>query len=1162
MMAARASKRRKLKNNTSNLDSDNDSFASFGGSQNDGGEENGEYSHEDQDGSEDESGMDEDKNERQLEKPTMKTSRDEQTSTIIPQHRKVVSRKDGKTNLYVAGNHKSTMFKLQVDELLEQIRPRHGKRETQAEEALHRIKKVIEQIPDNGPFQLQGAKDHIALSDSLCIPFPDPGPPADAKYKFQYIKPTNINVVGSHALKTASRSRKMVEIDMVVTMPSSMFQDKDYLDLRYYYKRAYYLASIAAGLNAAAGREFDIKFQCFHDNPLKPILVLTPVVEADISVENASPPIWTINIIPCTADDVFQPDKIVLDRCCMRNHSQATISEASISDSRIATPFYNSSLRSDMLTTSYLKLLHGAAKTCEAFRDACLLGNTWLRQRGFCSPIHGGGFGNFEWNTLIALLLQGGGPGERPILNEGYSSYQLFKATGQLLAMRDFCKQPLVISVNGVAPGFSSSMQPVIWDATRKHNLLYKMAPWSYKLLRQEARSSLSTLNDQQFDGFDATFILRSDGPLYRYDHVVELDARSAATASVHNTIDLYRHLFDVISQGLGDRARCINILPGPSRSWDLKSTASSRVGEGKVSIGIKLNADNAGRTIDHGPAAEEKVKAAAYRKFWGDKAELRRFKDGSISETLVWSGKENGPLVVEQILRHVIQSHFSSEAEQKMTIFGGGFRKLLSQSSGSSIFQSSMDAFKQLETDIRSLDGLPLVVRQIMPADAQLRFASVQVPSTSQCVILANVVLQFEGSTRWPDDLLAIQRTKIAFLLKLREQLLESTDSISAQLGLENGDNDVLNQGFLDVTYDSGAAFRLRIHHDREQTLLERNLKDKTLEPSAKDVAALGLAAYKRDYIRSPSHTQAIARLCSRYPAMSGTIRLLKKWFASHLLNNHIADEVIELIATRSFLQPWPWEAPASVQTGFLRALLWLSRWDWKVDPLIVDLSGSGDLKSSDVQSIRTMFEAWRKLDPALNRVVLFAASNFDPDGTTWTDGHPAKVVAGRMTALARAASAAITEKQLHLEPNMLFESPLEDFDFVIRVRPHVVGNKPLRKHSNTNGTTFKNLELDLMNDDSRIGLDSFGGFLKDLEALHGSATLLFSGGVERPIIAGLWNPQMTRKPWKLNLSYSTTPTKDSANAETQADVNKEAILAEMARLGGDMIQSIEINR
>ena len=65
-----------------------------------------------------------------------------------------------------------------------------------------------------------------------------------------------------------------------------------------------------------------------------------------------------------------------------------------------------------------------------------------------------------------------------------------------------------------------------------------------------------------------------------------------------------------------------------------------------------------------------------------------------------------------------------------------------------------------------------------------------------------------------------------------------------------------------------------------------------------------------------------------------------------------------------------------------------------------------------------------------------------------------------------------------------------------------------------------------------------------------------------ERPIIAGLWNPQTVSRAWRLNLAYSTIPERSSGKDELLASINKEAVLAEIARLGDDMIQKIEINR
>ncbi|KAF2481887.1 Nrap protein [Neohortaea acidophila] len=1060
---------------------------------------------------------------------------------------------------YNSGTFKSNTFKIQVDELLAQIRPRHGARESAAENALHRLKGIIEAIPAGAPLSVDDAERGLLMSSKVVIPFMEPRPPKDAKYKLEYSKPSSINVVGSYALKTASRVEAVAAIDMLVTMPTALFQDKDFLNYRYFYKRAYYLAVIAAALQSACETEYSTRFKYHHDNPFKPIIVVAPNAHKSSSKGKTSSSKWEINILLSTSADVFPPEKLLPDRNCVRNAV-----DNSSEGGAIATPFYNSSIRSDMLVSSYLKLSHSAAKDCAAFVDACILGNTWLRQRGLGSDIQAGGFGLFEFSAFMALLLSGEG-NLRPILGSGYSSYQLLKATLQLLATRDFSKEPLIIGSTSGNVKATGRGAPIVWDGQRQHNLLFKMTPWAYRLLRLEARTTLSMLSDQNFDGFEAAFIMRKDLDLYRYDYVVALskgllgpDNASPGQAPLQK----YRQLYEVLERALGDRVNLISITAHRSKAWRVDYADPTQRSEGEIRVGFVINPATVHRTVDHGPPAEKKAEAAQFREFWGEKAELRRFKDGSILESLVWSAKESGQSVFEQIVRYAISKHLGERVEKDVQIAGESFARLLSGTASDTNSQGSLEAFRQFETDLRGLDGLPLSIREIVPADAQLRSTSLTSIRNQRQQIPADVVLQFEGSARWPDDLVAIQRTKIAFLLTIHSQLAGSSETATARVGLENGEHDVLNQAFLDVTYDSGASFRLRIHHDREQTLLERRLKDKALDPRTKEVAALGLAKYRRDYVKLPAFTQAIARLCSRYPALSGTIRLLKKWFASHLLDNHVADPVIEMLAARTFVQPWPWQAPSSVQTGFLRTLHWISRWDWRNEPLIVDLSGSGDLKQPEVQSIQTKFEAWRKLDPALNRVVLFCASSVDQDGTAWTDGRPQKVVAARLTALARAACAEVVDKGLDLQPASLFASPLADFDFVIHLNSDFMLNAKSSRKSN-GSSAFKNLELDVDTDASRVGYQPLRDFTSEVEALFGAAVLFFSGGEERAVLAGLWQPQTADRAWKLNLGYSTIPRIGSEGEEdVRAEINREGILAEIARIGGDLVKAIEVNR
>ena len=69
------------------------------------------------------------------------------------------------------------------------------------------------------------------------------------------------------------KSDDMLAVDMVVTMPASIFQEKDFLNYRYFYKRAYYLACIAAGLQSTVQDEFAFKFEHLNGNSLHPLLV-------------------------------------------------------------------------------------------------------------------------------------------------------------------------------------------------------------------------------------------------------------------------------------------------------------------------------------------------------------------------------------------------------------------------------------------------------------------------------------------------------------------------------------------------------------------------------------------------------------------------------------------------------------------------------------------------------------------------------------------------------------------------------------------------------------------------------------------------------------------------------------------------------------------------
>ncbi len=941
----------------------------------------------------------------------------------------------------------------------------------------------------------------------------------------------------------------------------SIFQEKDYLNYRYFHKRAYYLACIATGIEEAEDCTFAVKFAHQNDNHLQPVIVLDPGQDSDdFSKSNCQ-----IRIILAADGAMFPLLKTLPHKNCVRANLEGSAPAEKVT---LPTPFYNASLRSECSSLAYLKYLHGASLQSDGFTDACVLGSVWLRQRGLRTGLAGGGFGSFEWACTMALLLHGGGPKGKPILSKAYNSHQLFKAVLQYLSMKDLVAGPVAILSDIV--NIDSYGQPVLFDGARGLNVLFKMSPWSYAMLRDEATRTLKLLNDSLLDQFDASFITNLNNAPQRFDSVIDLPMSRAVelpprTAdAIDDDMHFCRRAYQALKTGLGDRVLLVHLRPPVRTAWSPASPTHPSKIKSEVRIGLILDPEQVNRSVDRGPSAEDKVDAAAFRQFWGEKAELRRFKDGSIQESLIWSATDARDSILKQIVTHIIRRHLGEEAVNGIKFCGDSFNRLLANKCSNLIdptilYQPVINAFETLEKDIRHLQGLPLQIRQISAADSQLRYASANVPvlkPEQYQMDSANVYVQFEGSSRWPDDIAAVQRTKIAFLLKMGELVAEATTGLTTRLGLENNSHKLLNSAFLDVLYPEGAFFRLRIHHEREFNLLEKTLKDKSHTQTSREETASALSAYKRNFVQAPLHTQAVRTLRTRFPLLSPSIRLMKKWRDSHLLSHHISDELIELLTVRTFVHPGSWSVPGSVMTGFLRTLKMISKWDWRSEPLIVDFNG--EMSSEEIDGIHLRFDAWRKIDPAMSRVVIFAASNLDPDGITWTELGPSKVVAARFTSLAEAACAVVKEQGVGIEPEMLFAASMVDYDFVVHLNTKFVGDNAGRQKNSK--PVFKNFQIQVQGDKSLVGFNPVQSFVEELRTLYDSNVIFFYNEQGGSVVAGLWNPQSGLRPWKTNLQYSTMPVTVPDEEEAQVTINKRATLHDIARLGGGMISRIEV--
>ncbi|KAK9465028.1 Nrap protein [Lipomyces arxii] len=1039
--------------------------------------------------------------------------------------------------------YKSNIFKLEIDELLKELRVDENKTKP-VDKILHQIKEIVENIEPTEEMLLPEAEELISKT-GISIPFPDPKPQPDVQYRFKYDKPADFNLVGQYSLKTMIKTPQKFAIDVVVTMPDQIFHDKDILNYRYFHKRAFYLAFLASSLQKNEDLSLKISYEYLDGDHLRPVLRLDPINDGTKTELHKAK--CYIRIIPGITNSVFSHNKLSGSRNCIR-YDQAPV------DSLKPTPYYNSSILSDTQLFDNTVFLHKAAKSSDSFRDACKLGEIWLRQRGFSSSVDGGGIGAWEFSILIATLLVGGGSHGSRVLSKGFSNYQLFKATLNFISLNDFTEYAVTMGNEAVdTEGFDGL--PVLLNNAVGLNTLWKTSSYSYERLRHEASLTVKELDDIKGDHFDSVFLDRVDSIVYQYDLTASLKFSKSQSDKAYRELErvfspsYYAYftskVYRVLKTGLGERAALVSVKFKESSQWDLTDRKPSLIGEPSFTIGLILNPEHSEQQVTHGPSAEDKSAADSFRNFWGSKSELRRFKDGSITESVVWTTQPDRS-VVGQIMTYLIGRHLGESVAASITFVADGLNRLfmddpqLGEGNAFGNFQKALNAFETLRKMLIDIDDLPLRVSTVMPASQILRYASIQTPAEFQVKSVhdfADVVIELETSSKWPEDLKAVQHSKAAFLLGIGKSLEAADASIIVRPGLGRDLDTIENFAHLDVLFANGYAFRVRITTEREASMLKNYKQDK-------DLGQRTLRKLERKLTLAARHTTEFQTLCHRFPFLSPTVRRVKKWFHSHYLSPHVDDILIELLTLTVFLRPFPWTPPANATIGFLRTLYLLAHWDWRSDPLILDIDSS--LNIHEIQEIRDSFKSLRTHDPEFSQVAMFVAVNYERSGTLWTSPGPSKVIASRITALARAScevvKSAISDKLTESAAfERIFATPLQDFDFVLHLNDLTAANSLIAYPP----------QADLL-------CDAVGLYFAELQTVFNDNVLLFRDNTSNDAIAGVWDPKVLEpKNWKVYLGYSSRPDKDG-----KVKANVQAMVREMARLGGDLVADVEIYR
>ncbi|EDQ90146.1 uncharacterized protein MONBRDRAFT_32055 [Monosiga brevicollis MX1] len=928
---------------------------------------------------------------------------------------------------------KSNIFKMQLDEMLKQTQVKYHKLRT-LKSHLQALKTHLEALPAIETPQLvpmdkgvQGVRVPLVLGQTEA-----------RELEYTIAAPTAVEVIGSLAAQTACKP--CLQVDLAVTMPTSMFHNKDHLNNRYLVKRACFLAHLAAHLQSRPDVT-DPRFEFLNEDPLKPILTYLPQIDGAASK-------WRVRLLPnIDASDLFKMSRLGPDRNCLRcarNASLLPVQPTEDDSDETATPRYNNAILEDcFLTSDHDAIDHYAQdERCTSFGPAL---------------------------NLLKL------PREA-------SSYQMFRKVISFLALQDWSSQVVRMKANAGAAAKSSgdeqgdealaddatflqAFDAVFLAPNGRVNLLARTTKAGRQLLQQEARVALAILDDDHVDGFQALFLSQQRAAL-AYDCIVRVRATSAVAAAYSAQVLNYGGhwhalvqslVVALLTRALGDRLHLVVPSAKTTQPWaldqapiDLSPSASADAT--LFSFGLRLDDANTERLIDLGPMSDDESAVAAFRDFWGAKSEMRRFQDSSIREAVVWDCAPSEACdVVKWIILHILQRHCKLEG-QNVFVQHHSFRPVLGTGpnepdQGRVATQHVNKRFGELASALRQLN-LPLKIVGVEPVSATQRYTDPFPPPQEKAAHRSwapalEVVLQLESSGRWPNDWTAIRHVKSAFYIKIANAL------DAARLRCRT----TVTPAYVDVDY-AGYVFRLVVRVDFERNLVKQRLEEaqlaqRQLRAAARDVPEEleeaiatyqpALIALNKSFVALPAHHAMVHSYHMAHASFGDACRLFKRWVACHMCSGHFEEEALELLMLHAYSVGSGLAPPGSAQAGFLRGLSVLAHHDFDADVLVVDPQGS-----LTQDQVATALREARESRAALPSIVIITPQ--DVSGTLFTSAGPGAPILNRLRVLAaqslRFAGDALEDDSSLIgqqRGNILsiFETPTSDFDIVLQLKP-----------------------------------------------------------------------------------------------------------------------------
>ncbi|KAH0540795.1 nucleolar protein 6 isoform X1 [Cotesia glomerata] len=1034
----------------------------------------------------------------------------------------------------------SHLFRLQIDEVLAEVRPK-DKYKKKFDVWFNKFKDTVLAIKETDEKQLSKLKSLKKLKVKIA----DVEVPKNEKGTYRFLKPSSISVIGSYPLGTSIGPN--IVIDVMIEMPSALFQKHDYENYRYLRKRAIYLAYIANSLKPEVAEK-----KTYYGESWMPKLKIVPSGSLSKRV--------TICLHLTAEPTSFKLSRFLPEKNNVK--PQWYLENPELTD-LVPTPHYNSSILRDLTMSQNHAESIKLITEYPSLRDGIILLKIWLRQRQQEQAYDG--FNGHILSMYVLYLLS------KKQVSTYMSSYQVVRNVWNNLATTNWTEEGISMSrepeAKERAAEYLKYYDCVFLDSSGYHNLVANVSANNYLWIRSEASQAIKFLNDEKGNSFSSLFMKRLN--FYsNFDHFIclrdtEALQQLADKVSDDHKLDLgvnkraqvVKLLVDVLKKGLGQRVLHIYIQPEQYKEWEVTEDNSSRLG--KLLIGLQLNPEHCFNVIDKGPVANL-PEAEEFRNFWGNKSELRRFQDGSICEAVVWAkksplsikdfkGKKNiaskGKLkekssslaekriICQRIITFLMKTKFDLSKDQFLYVANQieEFLELkktkvtnFQYGTGEEATLQVINVFSEFEKELTSMADLPLAITGVQGSSPVFRYSEVFPPLATvykaddintvvgkHCLLLKEDTLQevpkyapaieasvqLSASGKWPDELEAVRKTKAAFHIQIA-QCLRKQYKLKAKANFSHVD--VFKKGFV---------FRLRVAHQKEIACMKKIVGEDGVIKYRDNEESVAL---ENKLFRLPKLTGAIYGLHSQQPSFGPTCCLAKRWLSAHLIDHvHMPEVVVELIVAFVYLSPEPYKPVQMPQVGFIRFLEFLSSHSWDTNAIIVNFNDEMD--KDQVLAVENLFSTARDTLPAL-----FISTPYDRETSTWTKHAPSRLILDRISSLARETLKLVETELLKssvLVWRPMFKPPLVVYDCLIYIKdqfnPRRYQYHSLDIEESFPVTSWHPYRFHPEQKLPVVQFDPVDKYLEELRAGYGEFALFFHDTYGGSLIGVLFNPQ-----------------------------------------------------